>query len=79
MIDKKFFDILKREDSRNISFKLIKVVRIYIDIIDKKVIKSAGRMPRLLEAMKDVISCDKLRGGAISFDPKISEWGNPAM
>ena len=31
LIDKKFFDILKREDSRNISFKLIKVVRIYID------------------------------------------------
>ena len=34
-------------------------------------------MPRLLETMKDVISCDKLRGGAIAFDPKISEWGNP--
>jgi hypothetical protein len=45
----------------------------------EKVIKGVWRMPWLLEAMKDVISCDKLRGGAISFDPKISEWGNLAM
>jgi hypothetical protein len=36
-------------------------------------------MPWLLEATKDVISCDKLWGGAITFDPKISEWGNPYM
>ena len=35
-------------------------------------------MPWLIEAMKDVISCDKLRGDAIVFDPEISEWGNPA-
>ena len=33
----------------------------------------------LTEAMKDVISCDKLRGGAIPFDPRISEWDNPAV
>ena len=30
-----------------------------------------------MEAMKDVISCEKLRGGALAFDPKISEWDNP--
>ncbi len=30
----------------------------------KKVIKSVWRMPWLSEAMKDVVSCDKLRGGA---------------
>ena len=36
-------------------------------------------MPWLIEAMKDVISCDKLRGVAINFDPKISEWGNLAI
>ena len=30
----------------------------------KKVIKGAWRMPWLLEAKKDVISCDKLRGSA---------------
>ena len=30
----------------------------------KKVRKSVWRMPRLTEAMKDVISCDKLRVGA---------------
>ena len=32
--------------------------------IDKKVIKGAWRMPRLSEAKKDVISCDKLRVSA---------------
>ena len=26
--------------------------------------------------MKDVDSCDKLRGAATGFDPEISEWGN---
>ncbi len=30
----------------------------------EKVKKGAWRMPWLLEAKKDVISCDKLRGGA---------------
>jgi hypothetical protein len=35
-------------------------------------------MPWDLEAMKDVVSCDKLRGAATSVNPKISEWGNPA-
>jgi hypothetical protein len=34
-------------------------------------------MPRLSEAMKDVINCDKLRGLVIQSDPWISEWGNP--
>ena len=33
------------------------------DII-KKVVKGAWRMPWLMEAMKDVISCDKPRVGA---------------
>jgi len=28
--------------------------------------------------MKDVVSCDKLRGAATCCDPEISEWGNPA-
>ena len=28
----------------------------------KKVIKGVWGMPRLLEAKKDVVSCDKLRG-----------------
>src|SRR5437016_1974433 len=28
--------------------------------------------------MKDVVSCDKLRVGATTVDPEISEWGNPA-
>ncbi len=29
---------------------------------EKKVSKGVRRMPRLLEARKDVLSCDKLRG-----------------
>jgi hypothetical protein len=32
--------------------------------VKKKVRKGVWRMPRLLKAMKDVISCDKLRGFA---------------
>ena len=34
----------------------------YIEIAKKKVNKGAWRMPWVLEAKKDVISCDKLRG-----------------
>ena len=51
-----FFDILKentRDKYRNV-----------ICLFEKKVIKGARRMPRLSEAKKDVISCDKLRGSA---------------
>jgi hypothetical protein len=36
-------------------------------------------MPRLLEAKKDVPSCEKLRGPARGFDPQMSEWGNPSQ
>ena len=46
-----FFDILKE-----IIVKFIELV--------KKVTKGVWRMPWLSEAMKDVISCDKLRLGA---------------
>ena len=36
-------------------------------------------MPWHQEAMKDVISCDKLRGAANTlYNPEISEWGNLA-
>ena len=34
------------------------------DGVAKKVRKGVWRMPRLTEAMKDVISCDKPRGDA---------------
>ena len=34
-------------------------------------------MPRHWEPKKDVISCEKPRGGAISIEPRMSEWGNP--
>ena len=34
------------------------------DTVVKKVRKGVWRMPRLTEAMKDVISCDKPWGGA---------------
>ncbi len=36
----------------------------YYESGKKKVEKGARRMPRLSEAKKDVISCDKLRGFA---------------
>ena len=35
-----------------------------MNTVMKKVRKGVWRMPRLTEAMKDVISCDKLRVGA---------------
>ena len=35
-----------------------------MDTVIKKVRKGVWRMPRLTEAMKDVISCDKPRVGA---------------
>ena len=34
-------------------------------------------MPRLSEAKKDVLSCEKLRGLARRLDPQMSEWENP--
>ena len=35
-------------------------------------------MPRQLEAMKDVVVCDKLgEGDKQPLYPEISEWGNP--
>ncbi len=47
-----FFDILKENTlDTSVMYK-------------KKVIKGAWRMPWFLKAMKDVISCDKFRGGA---------------
>ena len=34
-------------------------------------------MPRHMETMKDVISCDKPRVGANNLYPGVSEWDNP--
>ncbi len=45
----------------------LKRVNEYDCILWKKVSKGAWRMPWLSEAMKDVISCDKLRVGANSL------------
>ena len=42
-----------------------------------QVTKGVRWMSRRPEAMKDVVSCDKLRGAATCCDPEISEWGNP--
>ena len=39
-------------------------VKLIANTVVKKVRKGVWRMPRLTEAMKDVISCDKLRVGA---------------
>ena len=42
----------------------MKYPSMYVDAAKKKARKSVWWMPRLTEAMKDVISCDKLRVGA---------------
>ena len=43
----------------------IAIIRFLMRLVGKKkVMKGAWRMPWLTEAMKDVISCDKLRVGA---------------
>ena len=39
-------------------------VKLIANTVVKKVRKGVWRMPRLTEAMKDVISCDKPRVGA---------------
>ena len=49
--------------SRNEFIDILRSKREY-DIRTRKRIKGAWRIPRLSEAMKDVISCDKLRGSA---------------
>jgi hypothetical protein len=45
---------------------------------DEEANKGVRGMPRLSEATKDVISCEKLRGVQINVDPQMSEWGNLA-
>ena len=50
--------------------RLLLLAKTYLDILnsreitehERKVTKGVWGMPRLLEAMKDVISCEKLRG-----------------
>ena len=44
-----------------------KVLVIHEKIIQREGYKSGRRMPRLLEAKKDVVSCDKHRGTANRF------------
>jgi hypothetical protein len=49
------------------------VIKLY-DQVNKRI----WWMPRQLEAMKDVVVCDKLGGGDKQpLYPEISEWGNP--
>ena len=43
---------------------MILFLKSVVRAILKKISKSVWRMPRLSEAMKDVISCDKPWGGA---------------
>ena len=65
-----FFDILKENA---VKFKG------HYNVIFKKVIKSVWRMPWLSEAMKDVTSCDKLRGGANNLRSGDFRMGKPFM
>ena len=65
--EKEFIDILAESsltcESRSLGVGIRKRKR-YTSKKFEKVTKSAWGMPWLSEAMKDVISCDKLRGGA---------------
>ena len=45
----------------------LEVLVIHLEYIQREGYKSERWMPRLLEAMKDVVSCDKLRGTANRF------------
>ena len=45
--------------------------------VNGQVIKSTGRMPWHWEPMKDVISCDKLRGDANSYRSEDFRMGKP--
>ena len=66
---KEFIDILERnkldEATRSRKGPRLREKKKEIRVREfEKVTKSAWGMPWLSEAMKDVISCDKLRGGA---------------
>ena len=50
---------MRRESKRQYT-----AARIYDPCGEAKVEKGGWRMPRLSQAMKDVISCEKPRGGA---------------
>ena len=58
-----------------LSSTTISVFKLY-DQVNKRI----WWMPRQLEAMKDVVICDKLGGTDKQvLYPEISEWGNPAL
>ena len=53
-------------------------VKLIANTVVKKVRKGVWRMPRLTEAMKDVISCDKLRVGANNLWSGDFRMGQPS-
>ena len=53
-------------------------VKLIANTVVKKVRKGVWRMPRLTEAMKDVISCDKLRVGANNLWSEDFRMGQPS-
>ena len=58
-----------------LSSTTISVFKLY-DQVNKRI----WWMPRQLEAMKDVVVCEKLGGGDKQpLYPEMSEWGNPAL
>jgi hypothetical protein len=59
-----------------VSFKHIVNARSGIAVI-QEVNKGVWGMPRLSEAKKDVINCDKPRELVIRANPRMSEWVNP--
>ena len=57
-MEEKFFDMMEHK------FTCKSNISNQVSLTLKKVNKGVWRMPWLLQAMKDVISCDKLRGTA---------------
>ena len=70
-LEKKYIDILK--DSLRNKSEFIVTYKNYF----KKVVKGVWRMPWLSEAMKDVLSCDKLRLVAQKLWPVDFRMGQP--
>jgi hypothetical protein len=74
-----FFDILKENTTVSHKINTISLPAARPEKIRMKVSKSVRRMPWLSEAMKDVISCDKLRVGANNLRSGDVRMGQPFL
>ena len=77
ILHSKIFDILKETQKRAKDKPKIKSTQTVLKKEHKKVTKGVWGMPWLSEAKKDVISCDKLRGGANNLRSVDFRMGEP--